>query len=87
MTSPDASGVVCVFAKPPRPGEVKTRLAAEIGAGAAARLATAFLEDTLVSLRRLPLRVVLASTEPGVYVGSPVRKVGPAPSDEWVSHL
>lgn len=26
-------------------------------------------------------------TEPGVYVGIPVRKVGPAPSDEWVSHL
>ena len=74
MTSPDASGVVCVFAKPPRPGEVKTRLAAEIGAGEAARLATAFLEDTLVSLRRLPLRVVLASTEPGV--SSPL-------ADEW----
>jgi rSAM/selenodomain-associated transferase 1 len=66
VTSADAPGVVCVFAKPARPGEVKTRLAAEIGPGEAARLATAFLEDTLVALRRLPLRVVLASTEPGV---------------------
>jgi uncharacterized protein len=65
VTSADVPGVVCVFAKPPRPGEVKTRLAAEIGAGEAARLASAFLEDTLVSLRDLPLRVVLASTEPG----------------------
>lgn len=26
-------------------------------------------------------------TEPGVYVGIPVRKVGPAPGDEWVAHL
>lgn len=26
-------------------------------------------------------------TEPGVYVGVPVRKVGDTPSDEWVSHL
>jgi uncharacterized protein len=61
----DDRGVVCVFAKPPRPGEVKTRLAVEIGVGEAARLATAFLEDTLFSLGALPLRVVLASTEPG----------------------
>jgi len=64
VTSPAEKGVVCVFAKPPRAGEVKTRLAAEIGPGVAARLATAFLEDTLASLREIPVRVVLASTEP-----------------------
>jgi rSAM/selenodomain-associated transferase 1 len=67
MSSPDSRGVVCVFAKPPRAGEVKTRLAEEIGPDQAARLASAFLEDTLASLRRLPHRVVLASTEPGAF--------------------
>ena len=65
MTDAAERGVVCVFAKPPRPGEVKTRLAADIGVGEAARLASAFLEDTLFSLGGLPFRVVLASTEPG----------------------
>jgi rSAM/selenodomain-associated transferase 1 len=39
-------GAICIFAKAPRPGRVKTRLAAAIGARAAAVLARAFLEDT-----------------------------------------
>jgi rSAM/selenodomain-associated transferase 2 len=33
-------GCVCVFAKPPRPGAVKTRLAAEVGSKCAAALAS-----------------------------------------------
>ncbi len=43
-----------VFAKPPRPGLVKTRLAAGIGPEAAALLYAAFLEDTLDAVGRLP---------------------------------
>ena len=39
---PIGLGLMC---KPPRPGESKTRLAATIGAAAAARLSRAFLED------------------------------------------
>lgn len=43
---PAESYSVCVFAKAPRAGAVKTRLAASIGGAAAAELAAAFLEDT-----------------------------------------
>lgn len=42
-----ATDVLCVLAKSPRPGEVKTRLAPAIGPAGAAALARAFLEDTL----------------------------------------
>lgn len=60
-----APGVVAVFAKPPVPGAAKTRLAASIGAHAAARLARAFFEDTWASLQRLRgVRLVLAGTVP-----------------------
>ncbi|MBA3912989.1 MAG: TIGR04282 family arsenosugar biosynthesis glycosyltransferase [Acidobacteriales bacterium] len=56
---------VCVFAKPPRPGEVKTRLAAGIGDEAASRLAHAFLLDTLQTLQSLSwVMPVVASTDP-----------------------
>jgi rSAM/selenodomain-associated transferase 1 len=55
--------VVCVVAKHPRAGRVKTRLTAD--AGAAAALARALLDDALASAASLPwARVVLASTEP-----------------------
>ena len=51
-----------VFAKPPVPGIAKTRLAADLGAQAAAQLATAFLRDTLRLCRSLPdHQVILAS--------------------------
>ncbi len=55
--------VICVFAKPPIAGEVKTRLglAPEI----AARLARAFIDDTLEAAATLPwATVALASTAP-----------------------
>jgi len=42
-----------IMAKEPRAGQVKTRLAARIGAGPAAGLAQAFLEDTLTRVRGL----------------------------------
>jgi uncharacterized protein len=42
----DERGILCVFAKPPRPGEVKTRLAETLGAESAAALARAFFLDT-----------------------------------------
>lgn len=52
---------LCIFAKVPRAGTVKTRLAASIGAEPAARLAEAFLRDTLSLARDFPsARVVLA---------------------------
>lgn len=67
-------GIVAVFAKPPRPGEVKTRLGAVVGHDAAARLAQAFFEDTWRALQGVPeVRPVIASTtdEPEAFgVGS-----------------
>lgn len=41
---------ICVFVKPPRPGEVKTRLAPAVGEDGAAMLAQSFFEDTWNSL-------------------------------------
>jgi uncharacterized protein len=45
--------VIALFAKAPAPGQVKTRLASRLGAGAAARLHTAFVEDLLDRLLTL----------------------------------
>ncbi len=56
---------VCIFAKPPIAGQVKTRLAAALGSEAAAELACAFLDDTLAAVRALGwARVTVASTAP-----------------------
>jgi uncharacterized protein len=55
--------MICIFAKPPVAGEVKTRLAAVLGVEAAARLARAFLEDTIESVQALSwAQAALAST-------------------------
>ena len=55
---------ICVFAKPARPGLVKTRLAAELGLQRAADLARAFFSDTWAAVRAQPnARSVLAATE------------------------
>jgi len=52
---------VCIFAKLPVPGEVKTRLAPTLGDAAAARLARAFLRDAVALVRRaLWAKAVLA---------------------------
>jgi rSAM/selenodomain-associated transferase 1 len=53
-------GAICVFAKVPRPGHVKTRLARTRGDRVAASLAAAFLEDTLALLREVDASVILA---------------------------
>ena len=58
------SCTICVFAKPPRAGMVKTRLASSIGAEAAATLASAFLVDTWQMVAGLKwAQPVLAATE------------------------
>jgi rSAM/selenodomain-associated transferase 1 len=68
---PELERIVClVFAKPPRPGLSKTRLAAAIGPDAAASLAGAFLRDTASLLSRSPgVRAVLSTPEPLAWHG------------------
>lgn len=57
-------GCICLFAKPPVPGRVKTRLIPILGSGGAAKLARAFLQDSWTALSEFPwAQVVLASTE------------------------
>lgn len=54
---------ICVFAKPPRAGRVKTRLGQRIGADASAELADAFLQDTLLLTQGLGwAKTVIACT-------------------------
>lgn len=57
---------VCIFAKPPVPGEAKTRIGAVIGHEAAARLAGALLRDTWRAVAAIPwARPILATTDVG----------------------
>ena len=51
---------VCIFAKEPRAGHVKTRLAASVGDVAAVQLAAAFLRDTVALVRSLDIPFVIA---------------------------
>src|SRR3712207_8897558 len=61
--TPEAA--LCVFAKPPRAGEAKTRLTPALGAEGAARLARAFLQDTWALVTRVQWATpVLASAGP-----------------------
>ncbi|MBF5043695.1 glycosyltransferase [Aggregicoccus sp. 17bor-14] len=63
MTPPDTA--VCLFAKPPRAGEAKTRLIPALGPEGAAALARAFLADTWALLEQLPwAEPVLTSPAP-----------------------
>ncbi len=56
-------GCICVFAKLPVPGRVKTRLVPSLGSRGAAELAKVFLQDTWASVSALPwAKPVLAST-------------------------
>ena len=60
-----ATTAVIIFAKPPIAGESKTRLAKHLGHDRAAKLAAAFLRDTVATARRLQnVRVILAITSP-----------------------
>ncbi|HVA76554.1 MAG TPA: TIGR04283 family arsenosugar biosynthesis glycosyltransferase [Candidatus Binataceae bacterium] len=55
---------ICVFAKPPRPGETKTRLIPALGAQGAAKLAHAFFQDTWALLRKIAdATLILAVTD------------------------
>lgn len=59
------AATICVFAKPPRAGEVKTRLSSALPADGPARLARAFFEDTWALVSGIPwAQAVLATTEP-----------------------
>ncbi len=63
-SGPSKKALICVFAKPPVPGKVKTRLGAEIGDAYAAALARAFLKDTWALVSSLKwARAILATTE------------------------
>jgi len=56
--------IVCIFAKPPIPGSVKTRLIPELGPERAAELAEAFLEDTVAMVRTVPwAECIIAATK------------------------
>ena len=82
---------VCVFAKSPVAGQVKTRLAATIGAQQAAMLAAAFLADTWESVQRLPwARGVIASTgalRAALVLGADVGPHGAGPLDERLERV
>lgn len=57
---------ICIFAKPPVAGKVKTRLLAELGAEAAAGLASAMLRDVWCAAACCTNgRPILAAAEPG----------------------
>lgn len=61
---------ICIFAKPPRPGLVKSRLAEDIGANAAAAIADALLTDTVVAASHVRnARIILSVTEQFVFEG------------------
>ena len=56
--------ILCVFAKPPRPGTAKTRLAADLGDHPAARMAEAMLMDVIAHCEasQRATRLVMAYT-------------------------
>src|SRR5581483_7160320 len=58
------SRVLGLFAKQPRLGQVKTRLAAELSAEAATRIAEAFLRDTVERLAQIVARRLLVFAPP-----------------------
>jgi rSAM/selenodomain-associated transferase 1 len=64
MVLASPGGAFVVFAKWPRLGRVKTRLARHLGVERATELATAFLLDTVASLVSCDMRVVLAVDHP-----------------------
>ncbi|MGI5860867.1 MAG: TIGR04282 family arsenosugar biosynthesis glycosyltransferase [Myxococcales bacterium] len=69
---------VCVFAKAPLPGKVKTRLSGSIGAANAAAFARASLQDTWTTVCGLPwARPVLATD------AAPEPSWRPQPQGEW----
>ncbi|MCC7241522.1 MAG: TIGR04282 family arsenosugar biosynthesis glycosyltransferase [Acidobacteria bacterium] len=71
---------LCVFAKPPRAGHAKTRLATAIGDGLAAELARAFVLDTWALVSGMPWAdPILATTDAAdpVWAALPGTRVWP----------
>lgn len=70
---------VCIFAKPPIPGEVKTRLIPNLGAEGAAGLAKAMLLDVWNTVKLCAgVRPILATTRPGDF------PICLSPDDIWL---
>jgi uncharacterized protein len=70
---------VCIFAKPPNAGQVKTRLTPELGDAAAASLAAAMLRDVWQVASSCPgVHPVLATTEQGDF------PIPVEPEDVWL---
>lgn len=70
---------VCIFAKPPIAGEVKTRLIPALGAAGAAELASAMLVDVWSAVEACAgVRPILATTRPGDF------PVCVSPDDIWL---
>ena len=60
-----SEALICIFAKPPEPGNAKTRLIPALGPARAAALAEAFLQDTVALVRGLSwAELIVAATEP-----------------------
>jgi len=59
-------GLICLFAKAPVPGRVKTRIARTLGDAQAAALARGFLMDTVATLRSLARADLVVATPGGV---------------------
>ena len=55
--------ILCIFAKPPVPGKVKTRLIPAVDSVQAARLAAAFLEDVAQTCRQIPKTRTIIATD------------------------
>jgi rSAM/selenodomain-associated transferase 1 len=62
LEEPASPCILAVFAKQPMPGEVKTRLAAQVNPDWAAVIAEAFLCDTLQRLASMPVKRMLVIT-------------------------
>ena len=70
---------VCIFAKPPVPGEVKTRVLAVLHPASAADLASAMLLDTWRTVEFCAgVRPILATTAPGDF------PIAISPADVWL---
>jgi rSAM/selenodomain-associated transferase 1 len=55
---------ICVFAKPPVPGNAKTRLVPAVGSAVAAEVARALLDDVVSAARQVDgARVIISTTE------------------------
>lgn len=89
MIAPRSAGVVCVFAKRPALGRVKTRLASSVGATRACSLAEAFVADAIDARASAGLPFVLAVDEPDpIFSGSPrIMLQGPGDLGARMSHV